>query len=125
MIAQRRLGGLDPTEQRHSPRPRTRPRMRISHVRSQQLSLVNSRPRAACFLPGRSSLLGRCSLFLLVAPHGIHKLTIVAKTDVVARDIVPEKSGGRVVNVRLIMFERIFVGHLPLRIVSPLFAAIS
>src|ERR1700756_3638087 len=62
---------------------------------------------------------------LLVAPLRIHKFAVVAKANVVAREIVPEKSGVRIVDVGLIVFQRIFIGHLTLEVVSALLAAIS
>src|ERR1700688_227448 len=60
-----------------------------------------------------------------VTPLRIHELPIDAETHVIASEVVPEKSGGRIVNVGLIVVEREFVGHLTLKIVGALLAAIG
>ena len=41
------------------------------------------------------------------------------------RDVVPEKAGGRIVDIRLIVIERIFIGDRALEIVGALLAAIG
>src|ERR1700687_3810397 len=86
---------------------------------------MNHGARTARLLPRRGSLLRTRRLALLVAPLRIHKFAVVAKAEVVAREIVPEKSSGRIVGVGLIVFQRIFIGHLTLEVVGALFAAIS
>ena len=125
MVAQHGLGWLHSAEQRHRPRPRTRPAVRIADIRRQRVALVHFCARTLRLLARGSSLLRTRGLALLVAPLGIHKLAVVAIADVVAREIVPEKAGGRIVNVGLIVLQRIFVGDLALEIVGAFLAAIG
>src|ERR1700733_12804394 len=99
--------------------------MRISNVWRQRVALVQRRPRTLGFLPRWRSLLRTRGLTLLVAPLGVYKLAIVAEADVIARQIVPQKASRRVVDVRLIVFQRIFVGDLALEIVCAFLATIG
>src|SRR5579872_4715212 len=77
------------------------------------------------FLPGRSSLPRVCGLELLVAPLGIHELAVIAEADVVAREIVPEKSSRGIVHVGQVVLQRVFVSILSLKIVGALLAAVG
>ncbi len=77
------------------------------------------------FLRRRSSLLRRGRLAGFVAPLRIHEFAVVAVGESVVGDVVPEKAGGGIVDIGLIVFERKFVGDGALEIIGSLFAAIG
>ncbi len=80
---------------------------------------------SVCLLTRRSSLFRARRFALLVAPLGVHEFAIVTVSHVIAREVVPEISGRRIVDVGLIVFEGIFVSILALKIVCALFAAVG
>src|SRR5579872_1954003 len=125
VIPQYCLGRLHAAEQRHRPRPWTRPAMRIAYVRRQRVTASQFRPRTFSFLTGGSSLLGALYFDFDIAPLGIYEFAVIAKAHMVAREIVPEESGAGIIHVGLITFKRIFVSDLSLKIVGALLAAIG
>ena len=52
----------------------------------------------------------------MVAPLCVYELAVDAEADVTARKIVPYESGGRIVDVRQVVIEGIFVRVLSLKV---------
>src|SRR5581483_4267804 len=125
VITQDGLRRLYATEQRNRPRPGTVATVRFADVWGQSSSLLDICARAGCFLTGRSALLRTCGLKVLIAPECVDEFSVVAEAEVIARQVVPEKSGARIVNVRHVVVERKFVRDLPLKVIGTLFTAIG
>src|SRR5580692_4687988 len=99
--------------------------MRVADVGREHVAAMDLRPGTERLLSGRSSLLGAGRFDLLVAPFRVHEFAVVTKADMVAREVIPEETGGRIVDVGLIVLQRKFVGNLTLKIVSALLAAVG
>src|ERR1700744_4673312 len=125
MIAQHSLVRLYAAEKRNRPRPRTRSTMRITDIRRQFTALLHFPSRAFRTLPRRRSLLRTRRLRLVIAPLCAHELAVVAIGHVMACQIVPKEAGAGVVDIRLIVLQRVFVGILTLKIVRSLVAPVG
>src|SRR6266496_4840138 len=99
--------------------------MWTTYVGRERVAPTKSRARAERFFAGRRSLLWvRCFMFL-IAPLRTHVFAVVAIADMIASQVVPEKSGGGIVDVGLVVFQRILVRDLPLEIIGAFFSAIG
>ena len=99
--------------------------MRIAHIRRERITLVKFRARARRLLRRRSALLGARGLAGLVAPFGIHELSVIAVRQSVASDVVPKKTSGGIVNIGLVMIEGKFIGNRTLEVIGSLLAAVG
>src|SRR5579862_121177 len=125
VIAQHCLGGLDPLEQWHGPRPRTRDAMWITDIVGQHLPLFYIAARARSFQRRWSSLLRVCDLADLVAPFGVDIFAVIAVAKAVASHVVPQKTGRWIVDVGLVMIKWKLAGNRALKIVGSFFATIG
>src|SRR5215469_1046485 len=98
--------------------------MRITNIRLERSTLFHVSSRTLCLLAGGSTLLRSRRFDLLIAPQGIHKFAIDAEAQVIARQIVPEETGGGIVHVGNVVVERKLVSVLSLKIVGAFFAAV-
>src|SRR5258708_25636504 len=80
---------------------------------------------ATRLLSGRRPLFRTGCFAFFVTPLGVHIFAVITVSQAVLRKIIPEKTCRGIVDVGLIMFQRIFVRNLPLKIVSALFSAIG
>src|SRR2546428_949180 len=124
VIAQHGLARLHALEHRYRPRPRAGGAVRLADIGRQGFALVNFTLRTRCREWRRCAFLGRSSLLFCIAPLSLYKLAIVAISEAVAGDVIPEKPGGRIIDIRQVVVEHVLVSHRAPEIVGALFAAI-
>src|SRR6202034_895066 len=81
--------------------------------------------RAKRLLRRRGSLLRSRGLAAFVTPRGIYIFAVVAIAQSIPRHVVPKKSSGGIIDIRLVVLQRRFVGHRSLKIVGPFLAAVD
>src|SRR5438132_2679623 len=126
VIAQSRFSRMHAFKQRNWPRPRADRTMRVTDVLRQRLVFTNLVANAFGATRGSGSR-GRQRKFrpLRLAPFSFDKFAIIAVSEVVARDVIPEEASRRVVYIGFANFQGIFVGYRALIVIYSLFATIS
>src|SRR5206468_5008725 len=113
-------------KQRDWPRPRADRTMRVTDVFRQRLAFTNLVANAFGATRGSGSR-GRQRKFrpLRLAPFSFDKFAIIAVSEIVASDVIPEKASRGVVYIRFANFQWIFVGYRALIVIYSLFATIN
>src|SRR5439155_4488636 len=125
-IAQSRFSRMHAFKQRNWPRPRADRTMRVTDVLRQRLVFTNLVANAFGATRGSGSRGWQRELRpLWLAPFSFDELAIIAVSEVVASNVIPEKASRGVVYIGFANFQRIFVGYRALIVIYSFFATIS
>src|ERR1700730_3174555 len=133
MVTQRCFGWPGALHLRNAPRPRTRSAAWITDIGRQRLALFYFRHRTNCGNRGKRALLWRrirgtsrcCFRFAALAPDRRDEFSVNAIAKPATLQIIPQKTGCGIVDVRDSLFQRKLLGHAPSGVVGPFFAAIG
>src|SRR4029077_3000830 len=99
--------------------------MRVTYVGRKGVALMQLSAWTHRLLPRWSSLFRVSGFVFFITPPRVHEFAIVAIAHVIACEVIPKKASGRIVDIGLIMLQRIFVGYLALKIVRAFLSAVG